>query len=464
MALETGLWNGVPLTEKGKGSVSRDIFVDEELYEIEKERVFARCWLFVGFEDQVKKPGDYFISRMGEESVILSRDRDNSIHVFLNSCRHRGMKVCRYDEGNTPVFTCPYHGWSYAGDGSLVGVPRYKDAYREELDKSQWGLVEVAQMENYKGSIWATWDPTAPSFLDYIGDNEYGIDLWMRKPDGSQPDFEVLGVLKWLFSSNWKFGAENFLGDGYHGIPTHQSVEIVGINPGGGQSRQTGALWKMITESANFNVTHHGSGRLSVWVMPEDLPYTPSYPNQPPAVEEYYRSSYERRKEVMGKHWRTSAMNGNVFPNTTQGTHMSMCVWHPHGPDWTECWRWYYVHHDMPQEVKDMLRHYFMRYGGPVGLTEMDDMENWNYAHKASKGTIARRYPYDYSLGMVREQKGHPLLEEFGLPQNSTVTLSGGSGATRAPSEQNQRGAYEFWVELMQSESWDDLRGKGLWR
>ncbi len=460
--LESGSWKNVGLVDRPKGLVSRDIFVDEELYEIEKERVFARCWLFVGFADQVRKPGDYFISRMGEESVILSRDRDNTIHVFLNSCRHRGMKVCRYDEGNTPVFTCPYHGWSYAGDGSLVGVPRYKDAYREELDKSQWGLVEVAQMENYKGTIWATWDPKAPSFLDYIGDNEYGIGLWMGKPDGSEPDFEVLGVLKWLFSSNWKFGAENFLGDGYHGIPTHHSVQIVGINPGGGQGRQTGALLRMATESTNFNVTHHGSGRLNVWVMPEDFPYVPSYPNQPPAVEEYYRSSYERRKQVMGKHWRTNAMNGNVFPNTTQGTHMSMCVWHPHGPDVTECWRWYYVHHDMPQEVKDMLRHYYMRYGGPVGLTEMDDMENWNYAHKASKGTIARRYPYEYSLGLSREQRGHPLLEEFGFPLNATVTVSAGSGAFGAPTEQNQRGAYDFWVQLMQAESWDDLRRKGF--
>ena len=462
MALETGLWKGVPLIEREKGLVSRDLFVDPELYEIEKERVFAHCWLFVGFEDQVRKPGDYFVSRMGEESVILSRDRDNTVHVFLNSCRHRGMKVCRYDEGNTPVFTCPYHGWSYAGDGSLVGVPRYKDAYREELDKSQWGLVEVAQMANYNGTVWATWDPQAPSFLDYIGDNEYGIGLWLDKPDGMEADIEVLGTLKWLFSSNWKFGAENFLGDNYHGTPTHHSVEIVGINPGGGQSRMASGLFRLFSASSRLEVTHHGSGRLGVMFAPEDFPYIPSYPNQPPAVEEYYRSSYERRKQVMGKHWRAHAMNGNVFPNATQGTHNSMCVWHPAGPHWTECWRWYFVHRDAPQEVKDMLRHYYMRYGGPAGLTESDDMENWNYAHKASKGTIARRYPYEYSMGMVRERKGHPLLDEFGYPQSATITEDG--TGVRAPSEQNQRGAYKFWVEMMEADSWDDLRDKGLWR
>jgi hypothetical protein len=38
------------------------------------------------------------------------------------------------------------------------------------LDRSQWGLIEVAQLVNYKGTIWATWDATAPPFLDYLGE------------------------------------------------------------------------------------------------------------------------------------------------------------------------------------------------------------------------------------------------------------------------------------------------------
>ena len=159
MALATGasLRYSDDLVDLRVGHISREIFVNDEIYHQEQEQVFARCWLFVGHESQVSKPGDYFVSCMGEESVILCRDRLGEIHVFLNSCRHRGMKVCRYDEGNTPVFTCPYHGWSYATDGKLVGVPYFKDAYHEKLDKSKWGLVEVAQLENYK--------PTFPIWL-----------------------------------------------------------------------------------------------------------------------------------------------------------------------------------------------------------------------------------------------------------------------------------------------------------
>ncbi len=144
------------MVDMDAGTVSREVFVDPEIYAQEQEQLFARAWLFVGHESQMSKPGDFFVSSMGEESVILCRDRQNEIHVFLNSCAHRGMKVCRYDEGNTPVFSCPYHGWSYATDGKLVGVPYFKDAYREKLDKSKWGLPVVAQLYNFRGGIWAT--------------------------------------------------------------------------------------------------------------------------------------------------------------------------------------------------------------------------------------------------------------------------------------------------------------------
>jgi phenylpropionate dioxygenase-like ring-hydroxylating dioxygenase large terminal subunit len=95
------------------GVISREIFVDRDVYQDELNKLFTRVWLFVGHESLIQNPGDFYASRMAEESVILCRDKRGSIHVFLNSCRHRGMKVCRYDQGNTSLFTCPYHSWSY---------------------------------------------------------------------------------------------------------------------------------------------------------------------------------------------------------------------------------------------------------------------------------------------------------------------------------------------------------------
>jgi phenylpropionate dioxygenase-like ring-hydroxylating dioxygenase large terminal subunit len=213
-----------------RGIISREIFVDPGIYQEELNKVFARAWLFVGHESLIPNPGDFFASRMGEESVILCRHAQGTIHVFLNSCRHRGMKICRYEQGHTSTFTCPYHSWSYATDGKLQGVPLYGTLYEGILDRADWSLIEVAKLANYKGAIWATWDPEAPDFLTYLGDAKDHLDQVLDCRDGRAGGSEVIGVHKWIFPANWKFAAENFLGDTYHN-PSHRSVDMVGIGP-----------------------------------------------------------------------------------------------------------------------------------------------------------------------------------------------------------------------------------------
>src|SRR3984885_13921041 len=232
----------VDLTE---GEISREIFVNKEIYEQEKERIFARAWLYVGHESQVKKTGDFFVSRMGEESVILTRDRSGKIRVFLNTCRHRGMRVCRYDEGHTTNFYCPYHGWSYGLDGSLVGVQAYEKSYTPPFPKEGWGLIEVAQLATLRGTIWATWDPGAPSLDDYLGSAREGLDAGLGAWDGSDAGTELLGSpQKWIVPSNWKFVSENFAGDMLHTV-SHRSVEMVGIGPGAAKARRDSPGHKM---------------------------------------------------------------------------------------------------------------------------------------------------------------------------------------------------------------------------
>ena len=113
------------------------VFVDPEIYKAEQEKLFGRCWFFIGHESQVPNQGDYVTTYMGEEPVIFVKDRSDRLRVFLNSCRHRGVKVCRKDHGNTKIFTCPYHGWSYNTEGGLQGVPQIREAYHNEIDKDQ---------------------------------------------------------------------------------------------------------------------------------------------------------------------------------------------------------------------------------------------------------------------------------------------------------------------------------------
>ncbi len=452
MALATkySLVNG--LVDMEKGQISREIFVNEEIYQREQEQVFTRAWLFVGHESQIPKPGDYFVSCMGEESVILCRDREGQVHVFLNSCRHRGMKVCRYDEGNTPVFTCPYHGWSYATDGKLVGVPFYKDAYRGKLDKSMWGLVEVAQICNYKGAIWATWDESAPPFLEYLGDFKLFLDLSLDSWDGREGGTEVLGgIQKWLIPCNWKFPAENFSGDSYHNI-SHRSVDLVGIGPSGTGRRDMRELQMSRRLHVSLPERGHQTG---VYVLPGDASTPPAYQHAP-IVSEYFRHCEEERRRRRGKWGRLIGSPGEIFPNTALHPRQprSIAVWHPRGPHRTEVWRWYLVDRDSPPEVKDFLRLYYIRYSGPGGMTEQDDMENWNYAHAASRGIIARRHPYSYEQGLGYERANFECdgLRFPGMVTDLTEVRS---------SEDNLRNFYKRWSEFMDADSWDAL---ATWR
>jgi hypothetical protein len=75
------------LVDATNGRISREIFVSEEIFQQELENLFTRCWLFIGHESQIPNPGDYFVSRMGIDSVLMTRDNEEKINVLLNSCR-----------------------------------------------------------------------------------------------------------------------------------------------------------------------------------------------------------------------------------------------------------------------------------------------------------------------------------------------------------------------------------------
>jgi 2-chlorobenzoate 1,2-dioxygenase len=98
--------------------VHRAVYTDPGLFELELDRLFGRAWLLLGHTSQVKRPGDFFTTRMGRESVIVTRHADDAIHVLLNRCAHRGSRVCDAARGHARQLVCPYHGWTYATDGA----------------------------------------------------------------------------------------------------------------------------------------------------------------------------------------------------------------------------------------------------------------------------------------------------------------------------------------------------------
>ena len=182
-----------------------------------------------------------------------------------------------------------------------------------------------------------------------------------------------------------------------------------------------------------------------------DSPLAPAYQDAP-VVADYFRHCEEERRRRRGEHWRLFGGPGTIFPNMSPLARQprTLAVWHPRGPHQTEVWRWYLVDADAPAEVKNFLRHYYIRYSGPAGLTEQDDMENWNYAHAASRGTIARQYPYNYEMGLGR---AHARLRG---PRAHAARHDQRRDGGHA-SENNQRGFYTRWRQFMEAESWTEL-------
>src|SRR6476661_5187116 len=190
------------LVDENKGTVERKIFRDRDIYELELERIFARAWNFMCHDSQIPNPGDFFMTFIGEDRVIVVRDNDMQPQVLVNSCRHRGNAVCRADEGHATSFMCTYHGWTYDLKGRLVGVPGFKEVYHEELDRENWGLIKAAHVDTYKGFIFANMDADAPELDDYLGNvGRTGISLCAERGDMKV----AAGVQKYTIPCNWKF-------------------------------------------------------------------------------------------------------------------------------------------------------------------------------------------------------------------------------------------------------------------
>ena len=86
------------------GLVPVEIFRESVVFDAEMERIFARTWVFMGFESEIPKSGDFVLRRIGKDSVIVTRDRGNAINVLAKFCRHRGPQLCQADQGNATHF------------------------------------------------------------------------------------------------------------------------------------------------------------------------------------------------------------------------------------------------------------------------------------------------------------------------------------------------------------------------
>src|SRR5579875_322579 len=165
------------------GRYPAGIYSDPDIFDLERDRVFARSWQFLAHESEVPKHGDFVVRRLLDDSFIVVRGDDGIVRAFLNVCRHRGMQVCRAEAGNTRAFRCPYHAWTYRNNGELTAVPFHTEAYGGDtgLERSQRGLVSPPRVETYRGLVFACLDPTVLPLKETIGDFGFFLDLYINQ-------------------------------------------------------------------------------------------------------------------------------------------------------------------------------------------------------------------------------------------------------------------------------------------
>lgn len=418
---------GHDLVDAAAGTVDRRVFWDSDVYELEQERIFARCWLFLAHESQIPEAGDYVTTFMGEDEVLVVRQRDGSIAGLLNTCPHRGNRVCHADAGHARGFVCNYHGWAFGLDGELKGMHE-SVAYEREpgFRLDDHGLARVAQVDTHKGLIFGTLDAHAPSLLDYLGEFAWYLDVLLDNDEGGT---ELLdGSIRSVLQCNWKLAAENFAGDALHAGWTHDS---------GAKAMLDGPVAALAeAESYHVNVNGHcwefnldGIGNAATLGSPEILAYLRS---REPVVRERLG---DLRSKMVG-----SISSVTVFPNLSfLPGQQTFRTWQPRGPHRTELHTWVIVNRSMPEELKDEYRRGAMLTFSPTGVFEIDDGENWEHATLANRGWFTRRQPLHYGLGM-ETAIDHPELP--------------GNVFRGQVNDANQRAFYERWARLMDADTW----------
>jgi len=181
-------------------------YTSEDFMSAEWEGVWSRCWLFAGLVADVPDDGDYFVYELGRESVVILRD-DQQLRAFYNVCQHRGNRIFTNQSGFVRQVACPYHGWKYALDGSLMEVPD-TERFCPSVSPAERSLKPL-KLEVWAGMVWINMDPDAMPLADYLGKIMANLAPY-------QFDNMVLAAHQSVtLDANWKTVRDNFL-EQYH--------------------------------------------------------------------------------------------------------------------------------------------------------------------------------------------------------------------------------------------------------
>ncbi|MBV8087719.1 MAG: Rieske 2Fe-2S domain-containing protein [Chloroflexi bacterium] len=430
------------LVDAERGIVSRRIFVDPAIYEQEQRRVFRRSWLFVGHDSLLPKPSDFMSNYMGEDPVIVWRGGDGQPRVFLNTCPHRGNKLCLYDRGHAAALTCSYHGWTFDNEGRLTGVPFDSQSYEGKLDRASNGLFEP-RVATYGGLIFASWEPEG-SLDDYLGEMRWWLDLFV-----CHQDFGGMAVIpsaqKYRMPGNWKLTADNFIGDFYHVPMSHSSFVRQVTSATRARPPDGHGVFNFLLQPA------HGVGSVPTDDRQLQTDLRVAERIGPEASDWVRERDAKLRARAKSAAVPSGFSAGALYPNMTfQGNGAFegelVALAHPRGPYEHEVWQWLLFERDAPEAVRRYAAAWTARRQSAGGLVGVDDGENFDRIAETMHSPMAGELTFNYAMALERDNAG---LDFGGQPREWHIDGIPGVASRGHYSEVNQRAFYGHWAKQM---------------
>ncbi len=354
---------------RGAFRVARRSFTDPAILAHERERIFERCWLYVGHASEIAHPGDFVTRQVGGRELLFTRGKDGNVRCFHNSCPHRGAMVCREKHGNGAMFRCFYHSWAFDTTGKLVtrpGAEAYADGAQAE---GRHDLVPVPALDHYRGLYFVRYTNIGPDLVSYLAGAAEFIDLVF---DQTEDDMEIVGgTQEYGFDANWKLLCENSF-DGYHALSTHATyLDYVKSKPG--------SLVDMAIGGRAYDL---GNGHGVVeYTAPWGRPVAQSVPAWGEERAREVAATRARLVERFGaaRAERIATQNRNllVFPNLVLNDIMAITVrtFYPLAPDRQSVNAWTLAPREESAAMRELRLYNFLEFLGPGGFATPDDCE-----------------------------------------------------------------------------------------
>ncbi len=219
----------------GAKTLPQQYFISPDVFAEEQERIFSRQWILVGHQNRIVRAGDYFVSKIADESLIVVRDKRGEIRGFYNVCRHRGSRLIENTNGQlSGAIQCPYHAWTYGLDGRLLGAPHMDDV--PGFNKGDYPLhaVNVALWEGFIFVNLANSGALTSILSQREGRKQDGfvsLEDWFASLKGkfSHWNMSILQPAKRIeydVRANWKLMFENY-SECYHCPGVHPQLQKI---------------------------------------------------------------------------------------------------------------------------------------------------------------------------------------------------------------------------------------------